>query len=196
MATGGEPTPARGAGAKKNSQWGFMDIRGQYVIKPKFHFVSDFAGDLAVASVLDSKGWDIAGIIDRQGFFVVPPKYHSIFIGTKHAAVSTGYRIFDRVRWQLDRVQALKGQGSVEEDLRWLFADHKVIGMYKLKLIGLLGPPDGRGANFLHYCTGQSFCFNGIPGITFEFDDRGNITRWSRTSGDEIQHWSTINKYE
>lgn len=194
VATGGEPTACRGECAKKNSQWGFMDIRGNYVIKPRFRFVRNFEGDLAAACLLDSKGWEIGGIINRQGFFVVPPKYRFVFIGTKHAAASVGSRDFNSADWLADKKGI--GERAAEDDLTRLFRDYKIIGMSSRQLKILLGPPDSSKTNMLHYQFGSSFCGNGVPGISFELDKIGKILRWSKTLGGEIEHWNSINKYD
>ncbi|MGL4598277.1 MAG: WG repeat-containing protein, partial [Bacteroidia bacterium] len=55
--------------------YGFIDLKGAWVIKPKFVYLSEFSEGLAVASVdYTSKGY-----IDQTGTFIIPPKYNAAY---------------------------------------------------------------------------------------------------------------------
>ena len=54
----------------ENSLWGFIDAKGNYVIKPRFQSIGKFASNLAPA-----REDALYGYINPLGKFVIPSKY-------------------------------------------------------------------------------------------------------------------------
>ena len=54
----------------ENNLWGFIDIKGNYIIKPRFHSIGKFSANLAPA-----REDGLYGYINTSGKFVIPSKY-------------------------------------------------------------------------------------------------------------------------
>ena len=72
--------PARG----ENGLWGYINIRGEWVINAKFTDCVRFEHSLTVASAVNDHGVEAQGIIDRNGNWVLEPYYsidHADYMG-------------------------------------------------------------------------------------------------------------------
>ncbi len=58
---------------KIDHQWGFINLAGQFVIKPQFDLVLDFSDGFAIAQA--GEKW---GVIDKQGNWVVNPRFERL----------------------------------------------------------------------------------------------------------------------
>jgi hypothetical protein len=56
--------------------YGFINMKGEWVIQPRFVYLSEFSEGLAVASV----DYTNKGYIDKTGTFVIPPKYQTAYV--------------------------------------------------------------------------------------------------------------------
>ena len=59
---------------EQNEKWGFINAKGEVVIKPQFDKVQPFSEGLALIKV-DLKN----GFIDATGKFVIEPQYYNAF---------------------------------------------------------------------------------------------------------------------
>lgn len=63
------------SGVKVNNKWGFIDVKGNYVIKPQFDMAFDFNNEDSLADVYIG---DKCGCIDKKGNMVIKPQYNWI----------------------------------------------------------------------------------------------------------------------
>lgn len=56
----------------ENDQWGYMDVKGNYIIEPQYKFANPFCEGLAAVSLKGSKE-NVFGFIDKENNFVIPP---------------------------------------------------------------------------------------------------------------------------
>jgi len=60
----------------ENGKWGYVDKKGEVVIRPQFEMASDFKNGLAAVAVIDKVGYkNKYGYIDKSGKMVVAPQY-------------------------------------------------------------------------------------------------------------------------
>jgi hypothetical protein len=63
----------------QNGKWGYVNEKGEIVIKPKFEMASDFKDGLASVVVIDKVGYkNKYGFIDKSGKMVVEPQYDEV----------------------------------------------------------------------------------------------------------------------
>jgi hypothetical protein len=108
-------------------KYGYIDSKGEFVIKPKFDYANDFQDNgLAVVSVNG-----LSGLIDSKGEFVLKPKYDTItqFTEGRAAALNNaGFKMIDESGRELTS-KAHCFIGSLQ-DGRAVFADTAASGKY------------------------------------------------------------------
>ena len=60
------------AAVRKGPQWGYIDLKGTYVVNPQFESAHSFDGGLAI--VRKGTKW---GYIDKKGSIVINPQFDS-----------------------------------------------------------------------------------------------------------------------
>lgn len=81
------------ASVRKDGKWGVIDTKGNWLIEPKYDYVSNYSEDLAAACEKDE-----CGFINRQGNWVIKsPSIELICVyKDRNNKYNTQYRCFDR----------------------------------------------------------------------------------------------------
>ncbi len=115
--------------ATKDNKWGFINKKGEYVIKPQFGFVNEFSEGLA--AVLKN---DKYGFINKKGKMVIKPQFDSVGLfseGLTEVLKNDKYGFINKkgkmvIKPQFDSVGSFsEGLAEVEKDKKYGFINKK-----------------------------------------------------------------------
>lgn len=190
----------KGRVTNPSKSWGYCDLSGRVVIKPKFISCGPFKGDYAVAAVQSRNSTDhVSGLIDKKGKWVVEPKYASLELVTNNRLIAA------IPAPMLSTARTWEAAGSQRTKLFYqLLKTNNFIGLNRTELEAILGPgelaetkrlePGEWRLTITYTLTPGARCGNMERSLEFGLNSDGKVFGWRETGFDSgAEPWITEN---